>query len=74
MKFIISASTSDGRVAFQTASPEAALERARSLAGEAAREIRVTDMNGRVYDAEAFDACFVRSQEPADLGPVVRGG
>ncbi|GJE42283.1 hypothetical protein [Methylobacterium soli] len=69
MKFTISANTPDGPVAFQTGSPEAALDRARILADEEAQEVRVTDMHGRVYETDAFDGCFVRSQASSRLDP-----
>ncbi|GEP04327.1 hypothetical protein [Methylobacterium oxalidis] len=61
MLFIIRANTPDGHVAYQTRTAEAALERARTLAGEEAEDVQVSDMHGRVYDPEAFDRCFVRS-------------
>jgi hypothetical protein len=59
LKFII---TANGPVSYQTASPEQALERARTLISEGAQHVVVTDMNGREYGAQAFDECFVRTQ------------
>jgi len=62
LKFIIRARTPDGHIAYQTRSAETALERARALAGEEAQDVQVSDMHGRVYEPDAFDRCFVRSQ------------
>ena len=62
MKFIIRARTPDGHIAYQTRSAETALEWARVLAGEEAQNVHVSDMHGRLYDPDAFDRCFVRSQ------------
>jgi hypothetical protein len=62
LKFIIRASTPDGHIAYQTRSAEAALERARALAGEEAQDIHLSDMHGRVYEPDVFDRCFVRAK------------
>ncbi|AWN42633.1 hypothetical protein [Methylobacterium durans] len=70
MQFIISASTQDGHIAYQARSPETALERARSLESEQARGVQVSDMHGRIYDPDAFDRCFVRSQATKTMGEV----
>jgi hypothetical protein len=61
MKFVISSNTPDGPLSYQTASPEIALARARALAETWRQDVTIQDMNGRVYDLDAFDACFVRS-------------
>lgn len=61
MKFIVSMSTPDRPLSYQTASPEIALERARALAETCQQDVTIQDMNGRVYDLDAFDTCFVRS-------------
>jgi hypothetical protein len=61
MKFVVSTNTPDGHLSYQTASPEIALARARALAEMWRQDVTIQDMNGRVYDLDAFDACFVRS-------------
>lgn len=61
MKFVISTNTPDGPLSYQTASPEIALARARTLAETWRQDVTIQDMNGRVYDLDAFDACFIRS-------------
>ncbi|AWN40703.1 hypothetical protein DK389_09405 [Methylobacterium durans] len=66
--FIISASTQDGLIAYQTRSPGTALERARSLESVQAQDVQVSDMHGRIYDPDAFDRCFVRSQATTTVG------
>ncbi|WP_162560514.1 hypothetical protein [Methylobacterium durans] len=68
MHFIISASTQDGHIAYQTRSPETALERARSLESVQAQDVQVSDMHGRVYDPDGFDRCFVRSEATTTVG------
>lgn len=61
MKFVVSTDTPEGPVSYQTASPEIALERARALAEKWQQDVTIQDMNGRTYDLDAFDTCFVRS-------------
>lgn len=61
MQFVISLNTPDGPLSYQTASPTMALERARALAEMWRQEVTIQDMNGRIYDLDAFDTCFVRS-------------
>ncbi|UYW33505.1 hypothetical protein [Methylorubrum extorquens] len=61
MKFVISTNTPDGPLSYQTVSPKIALARAQALAERWQQEVTIQDMNGRVYDLDAFDSCFVRS-------------
>jgi hypothetical protein len=61
MKFVISTNTPDGPLSYQTASAEIALARARALAEAWRHESTIQDTNGRTYDLDAFDTCFVRS-------------
>lgn len=61
MKFVISTNTPDGPLSYQTASPEIALARARALAEMWRQDVTIQDMNGRVYNLDVFDTCFVRS-------------
>ena len=61
MKFVVSTNTSDGHLSYQTASPEIALARARAIAEMWRQDVTIQDMNGRVCDLDAFDACFVGS-------------
>ncbi|UYW29513.1 hypothetical protein OKC48_13715 [Methylorubrum extorquens] len=61
MKFVVSAKTPDGPLSYQTASPEIALARGRTLAEMWQQDVTIQDINGRVYDLDAFDTCFVRS-------------
>lgn len=61
MKFVVTASTPDGSLSYQTASPEIALARAKALEELWRKDVTIRDMNGRVYNLSAFDTCFVRS-------------
>lgn len=61
MKFVISTNTPDGPLSYQTVSPEIARARAKVLAETWRQDVTIQDMNGRVYDLDAFDTCFVRS-------------
>jgi hypothetical protein len=61
MKFIVSTNTPDGHLSYQSASPEIALARARALEELSQQDVTIQDMNGRIYDLDAFDTCFVRS-------------
>lgn len=65
MKFVSSTNTPDGPLSYQTLSPETALARAKALAEKWQQGVTIQDMNGRVYDLDAFDSCFVR---PASNG------
>ncbi|MEG9501968.1 MAG: hypothetical protein MIN69_08945 [Methylorubrum extorquens] len=69
MKFVVTVSTPDGPLAYQTASPQIALARARSLADEWPQDVSIQDMNGRVYDPDAFDSCFVRANSDGAAKP-----
>ncbi|CAO4183620.1 hypothetical protein [Methylorubrum aminovorans] len=61
MKFVINTETPEGPLSYHTASPGIALARAKALAETWQQDVTNQDMNGRVYDLDAFDTCFVRS-------------
>lgn len=61
MKFVVSTDTPEGPLSYQTASPEIALARGKALSERWQQDVTIQDMNGRVYDLDAFDTCFVRS-------------
>lgn len=61
MKFVISTETPERPLSYHTASREIALARAKALAETWQQDVTIRDMNGRVYDLDASDTCFIRS-------------
>lgn len=61
MQLIVTARQDENAVSYQRSSPDEALQTARALEAQGLAEVIISDITGRTYDADAFDACFVRS-------------
>ena len=63
MQLIVTSRQNDSDVSFQRSSPDEALQKARDLEAGGLDDVSISDITGRAYEPDAFDACFVRSSE-----------
>ena len=61
MQLIVTARQDESAVSYQRSSPDEALRTARDLEAQGLAEVIFSDITGRTYEPDAFDACFVRS-------------
>ncbi|MGU3359084.1 hypothetical protein ACLBWX_01990 [Methylobacterium sp. M6A4_1b] len=63
MQLIVTGRQNDSEVSFQRSSPDDALQMARDLEAGGLHAVSISDITGRAYEPDEFDACFVRSSE-----------